>query len=423
MGSNPTFTASFSIKTLEYSRVFLCLEFLLIALGNLYLASASKQGNRMRVTWDIFCRVIDNFGDIGVTWRLARQLTHEHDFTVRLWVDDLQAFQRICPAVVQTDWQTIEGVDVAHWPDKFVVPADLVCADVVIEAFACQLPEDYITLMRGKKRVLWLNLEYLTAESWAADCHALPSLQTGGLQKYFFFPGFTEQTGGLLRESGLLSQRDVFVNTEQRVKFLAGLGVKSLSTERLISLFAYANPSLFTWLEALSGDTRINHLLVLQGPALSVLADYFTLSELQVGQTYQRGNLKVQILPYIQQEDFDRLLWSCDFNCVRGEDSFVRAQWAAKPFIWHIYPQQDSAHMDKLSAFLSLYINNLELNIKASVEDIWQAWNTSGDMCKAWQQLMQYEETLQKHALEWCEQQRKLPDLATKLACFYQDWL
>ena len=28
----------------------------------------------MRVTWDIFCSVVDNFGDIGVTWRLARQL-------------------------------------------------------------------------------------------------------------------------------------------------------------------------------------------------------------------------------------------------------------------------------------------------------------------------------------------------------------
>jgi hypothetical protein len=25
----------------------------------------------MQLHWDIFCRVIDNFGDIGVCWRLA----------------------------------------------------------------------------------------------------------------------------------------------------------------------------------------------------------------------------------------------------------------------------------------------------------------------------------------------------------------
>ncbi|MDY0248851.1 MAG: elongation factor P maturation arginine rhamnosyltransferase EarP [Pseudomonas sp.] len=378
----------------------------------------------MRVTWDIFCRVVDNFGDIGVSWRLARQLSQEHGFVVRLWVDNLQAFQRICPAVVtQTDWQTIDGVQIAYWHDDFAMSTDLLCADVVIEAFACQLPEHYIALMRSKQKVLWLNLEYLTAEPWAAECHTLPSLQAGGLQKYFFFPGFTEQTGGLLREATLLSQRDALVTTEKRAEFLARMGVQVQATERLISLFTYANASVQSWLEALSTDTRVNHLLVLQGPSLVLLADYFRLPDLQVGQIYQCGNVKVQVLPYIQQEDFDRLLWSCDFNCVRGEDSFVRAQWAAKPFIWHIYPQHDEAHLDKLSAFISLYNNDLDDYIKTNIEDSWHAWNTSGDMRRVWQELIKHEEILKKHAVDWCEQQRKLADLATKLACFYQDWL
>lgn len=378
----------------------------------------------MRVTWDIFCRVIDNFGDIGVTWRLAQQLTQEHDVTVRVWVDDLRAFQRICPAVaVQADWQMIDAVQIVHWTDKCAASADLACADVVIEAFACQLPEDYIALMRRQQSVLWLNLEYLTAEPWAAECHALPSLQAGGLQKYFFFPGFTAQTGGLLRERELLSQRDASLSTVQRAEFLARLGVQTQATERLISLFAYANPALPRWLDALSADTRVNHVLVLQGPSQAVLAEYFAQPELHVGQIYQRASLKVQILPYIEQADFDRVLWCCDFNCVRGEDSFVRAQWAAKPFIWHIYPQHENAHLDKLSAFLSIYNNDLDTASKVAVEHAWHAWNTDGDMHSAWQQLMQHEEILQKHAIQWCEQQSKLPDLVTKLACFYQDWL
>ncbi|MCK9535769.1 MAG: elongation factor P maturation arginine rhamnosyltransferase EarP [Pseudomonas sp.] len=379
----------------------------------------------MRVTWDIFCRVIDNFGDIGVTWRLARQLQQEHGCVVRLWVDHLAVFQAICPAVLtETARQEVEGVELCWWTEDSIVPAQGYCADVVIEAFACQLPVDYIELMRAKGTVLWLNLEYLTAEPWAAECHALPSMQGAGLQKYFFFPGFTEQTGGLLREAQLLTQRDAFLASAlQRSEFLATLGVEHNTDERLISLFAYANSSLPSWLDALSEDRCGNHVLLLQGPLLPIVAQYFALPELQMGQLYQRGRLKVQLVPYIQQETFDRLLWSCDFNCVRGEDSFVRAQWAGKPFVWHIYPQQDEAHLDKLAAFISIYNNDLDDIVKVDYEAYCLAWNTGGEMHSAWSQLMTHEKILQKHAIHWSEQQRKLPDLATKLARFYQDWL
>lgn len=69
----------------------------------------------MRVTWDIFCSVVDNYGDIGVTWRLARQLAAEHDLDVRLWVDDLAAFVRVCPSAdVQLAEQLQQGVSSYH---------------------------------------------------------------------------------------------------------------------------------------------------------------------------------------------------------------------------------------------------------------------------------------------------------------------
>ena len=45
----------------------------------------------VRRTWDIFCSVVDNFGDIGVCWRLARRLSAGLGQQVRLWVDDLAA--------------------------------------------------------------------------------------------------------------------------------------------------------------------------------------------------------------------------------------------------------------------------------------------------------------------------------------------
>ena len=160
----------------------------------------------MKARWDIFCSVVDNYGDIGVTWRLARQLVAEHACDVCLWVDDLRAFERICSEIDvrhALHWQ--EGVEVRHWPTEWVkVPA----ADVVIAAFACQLPPDYMEAMAERERApLWMNLDYLSAEEWVVGCHRLPSVKFKGVQKYFFFPGFRAGTGGLLREAGLLERR------------------------------------------------------------------------------------------------------------------------------------------------------------------------------------------------------------------------
>ena len=181
----------------------------------------------MSSRWDIFCSVVDNYGDIGVTWRLARQLVAEHGLAVRLWVDDLGAFVRLCPqADAQAPRQIQQGVEICLWRADWQVVEP---ADVVIEAFACELPAAYIEAMAKRKRkVLWLNLEYLSAEDWVEGCHGLPSLQSNGLSKFFFFPGFTAGSGGLLRERELLTQRWAFQADEgTRLAFLRGLGCRA----------------------------------------------------------------------------------------------------------------------------------------------------------------------------------------------------
>ena len=58
-------------------------------------------------------------------------------------------------------------------------------------------------------------------------------------------------------------------------------------------------------------------------------------------------------LPWLTQADFDHLLWACDLNFVRGEDSLVRAAWAGAPFVWQVYPQHDGAHAAKVEALLA----------------------------------------------------------------------
>ncbi|MDF3866509.1 elongation factor P maturation arginine rhamnosyltransferase EarP [Pseudomonas denitrificans (nom. rej.)] len=373
-------------------------------------------------SWDIFCSVVDNYGDIGVTWRLARQLAGDHRQQVRLWVDDLAAFVRICPtADGAAASQQQAGVEVRLWPKPW---QDFPAADVVVEAFACEMPAAYIETMRERQRPsLWLNLEYLSAESWVESCHGLPSMQANGLQKYFYFPGFTAATGGLLREGDLIARRNAFqADPAASLRFLEGLGVHPQGYERRVSLFAYENAALAGWLDALAGSTTATLLLVPEG---RVLADVerWAGQALGVGEQYRREALRVQVLPFVRQEDYDSLLWSCDFNAVRGEDSFVRAQWAARPFVWHIYQQDEDVHLEKLEAFLALFGEGMDETLRVELQSFWMAWNGHGDVGDAWQKL---ENRLPEWATWIGDWQRRLTeqtDLAAGLVRFYTNWL
>ncbi|SHL87211.1 elongation factor P maturation arginine rhamnosyltransferase EarP [Phytopseudomonas punonensis] len=372
--------------------------------------------------WDIFCRVVDNYGDIGVTWRLARQLVAEQGAEVRLWVDDLAALARICPrANAESVCQHLDGVEVLRWDSiwQAVKPAD-----VVIEAFACELPADYVKAMSvGASRVLWLNLEYLSAEDWIEGCHGLPSMQGNGLQKFFFFPGFTAGTGGLLCEGDLLDARDALQrDIGVRERFLESMGIRPATGARLISLFAYENTALHSLLDALANDATPSHLLVPEGRVLGDLHGWLGHAT-EVGTSVERGALRVQVLPFMQQDQYDALLWCCDLNLVRGEDSFVRAQWAGRPLVWHIYPQEEGAHWDKLEAFMALYCQGFSAEASAALQALWRAWNAGKPMADGWNAWLRCHAELAAHAQEWARRQAVRADLAAALVQFYRNWL
>ncbi|NWA09660.1 elongation factor P maturation arginine rhamnosyltransferase EarP [Pseudomonas gingeri] len=377
----------------------------------------------MPANWDIFCTVVDNYGDIGVTWRLARQLVAEHGLAVRLWVDDLRAFERLCPELdIEQEQQVREGVEVRRWSGDWQPVA---AADVVIGAFACQLPHDYMDAMaRRETTPLWLNLDYLSAEDWIVGCHGLPSVKYKQVQKFFFFPGFEVGTGGLLREAGLLEQRRAFqADPAARRDFLRGLGVDPTDGERLISLFAYENEGVASWLEALAADSRPTRLLVPEGRVLADVQRWLGSGELRAGAIETRRALTVQVLPFVPQPAYDRLLWSCDFNAVRGEDSFIRAQWAGRPLLWHIYRQEDDIHLDKLEAFLALYTRGLSEPALAAFSGWWRAWNSGNGVGESWSAVLHNERELAEHAERWCLEQASRPDLATALVKLYLNWI
>jgi uncharacterized repeat protein (TIGR03837 family) len=369
-------------------------------------------------SWDIFCNVVDNYGDVGVTWRLARQLVAEHQLNVRLWIDDLSAFVRLCPGADSSaaqQWHA--GVEVCCWP---AVWQETRLPDVVLEAFACRLPAAYTdAMLHCSPRPVWLNLDYLSAEDWVTGCHGLPSMQSNGLKKTFFFPGFQPGTGGLLREQGLIEQRERFDQDKSaRFEALEALGVRAVEGARLMSLFAYENPCLGSWLDVLATGSEPVHLLVPEGRVLGDVQAWLGAEPLAVGAPQIRGALTVQLLPFVGQQDYDRLLWSCDFNVVRGEDSFVRAQWAARPMLWHIYQQEDDAHLPKLDAFLHLYLAGLSPAAAHDLNRFWQAWNAQEQLDVSWQALSAHWPELDRHAREWCRQLSLQPDLATALVQF-----
>ncbi len=375
------------------------------------------------MTWDIFCRVVDNFGDIGVCWRLARQLVAEHGFKVRLWVNDLETFARISPNIDKAlDRQTLDSLDIYRWHERF---SDVVPGDVVIEAFGCELPANFKRAMAEKSKApAWINLEYLSAEAWVTGTHGLPSPH-GALIKYFFFPGFTTQTGGLLRERDLLDKRKRFqVEPDLQAVFWQSLGVAMPQPDELrVSLFCYDNLALPALLQQWSIGTASVTCLVPKGVATKVLENFFAAPIGESEQTFSAGKLTLHVIPFLEHERYDQLLWACDLNFVRGEDSFVRAQWAARPFVWHIYPQNDNAHRVKLDALLDLYFADQCAATAKQVRAFWHGWNGDGLTATAWGAWLESRASIASQAIVWEEKLARQADLATTLVNFTSDLL
>lgn len=295
------------------------------------------------VSADLFCRVVDNLGDIGVMWRLARQLTKEKNWHIRLWVDRLESFQEIEPAInPNLPTQICQDIQVCLWMDDWQPTPP---RQVAIAGFSCELPDDYIRQLAAADAPIWLQLEYLSAQDWVSSFHGLHSKRNDSLRPVFFFPGFHDNTGGLIREHGLIEQRNRWVATQNKQAWLASLGIRIPNDARLISFFAYPHAPLHTLIEQLRQTRQRFHLLVPSNlPSPNNSSKGYSSTD----------QVSWQAIKFMQQENYDKLLWSCDLNFVRGEDSFVRAIWAGKPLFWQIYPQIDGAHHPKLDAWLKL---------------------------------------------------------------------
>ncbi|MEP7063231.1 MAG: elongation factor P maturation arginine rhamnosyltransferase EarP [Betaproteobacteria bacterium] len=356
--------------------------------------------------WDLFCRVVDNFGDAGVCWRLARMLADVHGIDVTLWIDRVDALARIVHGVdANAATQRVENVGVRQLDHAIgAIPAQ-----AVIEAFGCGLPEPYLDAMERRPPV-WVNLEYLSAEPWVDAAHGLASPQPQrSLTRWFYFPGFTPATGGLLREPELFARRAALLASRQ------GDALE-------ISLFCYDNPALPALLETWAGGAEHVRLSVADGVAPGAFAHWLGHSLPAAPSRLARRALEIDVLPFVPQPAFDERLWRCDLNIVRGEDSFVRAQWAQKPLLWHIYPQDAHAHRAKLDAFLARYLRDVIDQDAQAARSLWHAFNTAdaGALAQAWPGFRAALPMLDTHARGWSQWLSTLPELSAGLVKFVE---
>jgi uncharacterized repeat protein (TIGR03837 family) len=348
---------------------------------------------------DLFCRVVDNFGDIGVCWRLARQLAMEQGIAVRLMVDRPDVLHALVPAMIaNADIQQMDGVTVQVWRDS-----GLRCdADLVIEAFACELPVDYLESMAARSiPPVWVNLEYLSAEPWVASHHGLPSPHPRlPLTKTFFFPGFTENTGGLLRERHIAPQ-PVHVALNEPIRVFA---------------FTYDAACIDALCQAIAADARPARVNV-SGPWDDKLKHWCG----SQAKNALNASPVLEFHEFVPQAEFDALLAAHDLLLVRGEDSLVRALWSGRPFVWQLYRQPNDVHLAKLEAFLDWYSSGMSDPLRIAWQDFSRAWNggTSAPIMKAWPKLRDHWKQWCAYAADRSQKQMQQPELASNLLSFF----
>lgn len=291
------------------------------------------QKNSSEISVDIFCRVIDNYGDAGVMWRLARALRADN-YRVRLIIDEPNTLRSLAGSPENCPVEKIgesENIGVYLWEKSWAEgTCPLEPAQAVIEGFACRLPPDYEKKMT-RRAPKWFNIDYFSAEDWIEGCHLMPSIDPAtGLVKTNYFPGVTSKSGSLIFENDYEEKKTQWLN----------LHCEKHEALKIL-FFAYPYGPIEALAHAFSEIHRPIELMLTPCEASRLLAQALT--------AHSEG-ITLKSLPFVAQKDFDTLLWDCDIAFIRGEDSAARAMLAGVPFLWHIYHQDDNVHMVKLKA-------------------------------------------------------------------------
>lgn len=307
-------------------------------------------------TLDIFCEIIDNYGDIGVVYRVAKELQRVFpDSKIRVFLNRLEEFKKINSNVKDIPIQNLDNIEYITFAYLKENSKTLSTSQVIIEAFGCKIPDEYMDIAYDNSELL-INLEYLSAEDWIEDFHLQSSpLGKGKLKKIFFMPGFTEKSGGIIADSNYLNRINKVLNNKEYYtnKYLSD--IENRENKLVGTLFSYEKnfTQLLEDLKKIDREVVILAMGEKTQESLRKILKNFSIEHFRNSLKY--GKIEIRFLDFLNQEEYEELINTVDFNFVRGEDSFIRAVLTGKPYMWHIYCQEEYAHLDKIEGFLDKY--------------------------------------------------------------------
>ena len=355
----------------------------------------------------ILCKVVDNFGDIGVVWRLCKRLKEiDSDLKINLIVDDLFSFNKICSGIqYNKDVQSYMGIDIYDWKrDDFCyqtfIKNDGEKLSLILECFQCGRPDWMEKILFEDKLSRIVNIimiDYLTAEKYAEDFHCLKSLtRSAKVQKVNFMPGFTNKTGGLIIDS-----------TWENIPSYNPLGE--------ILIFTYER----NWAPLVRALNKYGKKsLVAQGRGF----ESFMQAVKEENQNLENFNP----LPFINQCEWDQVMKKSSILFIRGEESMSRACLSGIPFVWHAYPQSDEYQLVKVQALLNKlekYFTSREYKI---IQRVWLDFNkaenevSNSELEEATYDFLINSQELREGFYKFAEDLRKIGDLAYNLMTFIQ---
>lgn len=331
----------------------------------------------------ILCKVVDNYGDIGFVYRLARALSAlRPGMALRIVTDNLPSFALLAPGLdASVPLQRYGGWTVYDWNAADVCTASFSAepSRTILECFQCGYPGWLETLLFTAERrdyIQVINIDYLTAEQYADDFHCLASLtRSASVRKVNFMPGFTPRTGGLVLDGPFASASPESYAAEHADTTVRNLLAGTQPVFRVL-VFSYERDfapvvRAFSQFERDRRRTEPSFRLNVFSAAGRGRPS-FTEAWKSAGKPFA-----VTELPFLSQTEWDSLLCSVSFSFVRGEDSLSRACLSGIPFIWHAYPQDDEYQQVKVQALLDRMKPFFGNDDAALLEKYWRSYNVS----------------------------------------------
>ncbi len=287
--------------------------------------------------WHIFAKVIDNYGDMSIAWRLASGLV-DYGQKVTLFIEKKEDIEPILKLQPNISFKVKSFNEALAEIDK---------VNNIISVFDVPLPPDYLDNIQHPSNLF--IYEYLSAESWVKEFHMKPSLtENSFINKRYFYPGFNDKTGGLLRERDYSNEEsaDHIKGMEQGSHFQASFFYYSHTSHESVEVIKKLKPDF-------------------KALILDELIEFQDLKK----ETWVEGFMMMAF------DDYDRLLQSSNLNFVRGEDSLTRAIFCGRPFIWQPYAQENDHQLVKLEAFINSFFSDLDESIYSIVRAVYYDWS------------------------------------------------